>query len=851
MDLRGMLNDGPAASTPSKPPPPQIQHPPQPSMPSTPVQTNSYQPFRDYGQTQPSPSRPMSLDHSLQQLPPSAYASPPPYQGASGPYPNRPAPPPPPPPLQRISPNDLRSPSVGSGPGPSPYRQTPTSSISAASVGYPFPQQTPTSPVQRHQYPPHQAAYHRDSFPQPSVPGGMTGPPGGVSYMQPQQVPQTPPVVTPGGHPYPPHQRSQSTHSTPTPTSAQSQPGQQYGAPFIQGSPVATHHNLPQMDPQQRQPSQPPTPVAAPLSRPAQTMSFGQPPSPYQQRMSTTATYPHPPPLQRSPPAPPPPSLPRHSSSTSIYDPLGQDPLRRSQSHGDRDRSISVSPKTRIPSLPTSAGRPGSLASVSAPDSDPRHAHIHSASAIPGAMTVVDQDRERAHTPAKRKLDDRELRPDELEKRDLRPPPFDHTNGRSIARGAEAIHPSQHLQPSTFSAPRKKRKVHAIPPVWAQKLQGQRPTHSNYSLYKPVPSHQHGAAQINGKPDGMPSRHTSPEDSRRAMPAPQHPPAAPPAPAPPIPTPVQEESLLGPWEPSITNEIPLTDTSRAVADFLFRYVIGNEDFNQIQSRGVHFEIEAKLGTLIDKNDGQPLRFPIRTECILSDEGEWSNRLGFKSSMSESQHKAFNEFLNEMVKQAHQDNKDRPRPRVPIRYKHRREIDKFYELPAHIRDQTLPPCVTGPMQARGHSAKVRVTYDQKTNEVLAKIVKVRIADLSMHIPSCPLDCRISINLEMDWGGGMEELEQMSAQSTRPSQPSRNKDRLSYNHSHYQIDLTQVTIMGPHQAKKEHELEVELNPDALIDQGKRTMNGQPNQYADLVDGFLNNIRVLARKANDFAA
>jgi hypothetical protein len=227
----------------------------------------------------------------------------------------------------------------------------------------------------------------------------------------------------------------------------------------------------------------------------------------------------------------------------------------------------------------------------------------------------------------------------------------------------------------------------------------------------------------------------------------------------------------------------------------------------------------------------------------------------------------------MVKQAHQDNKDRQRPRVPIRYKHRREIDKFFELPPHFRDQTLPPCVTVPMQARGHAAKVRVTYDQKTNEVLAKIVKVRIADLNMHIPSSPLDCRISINLEMDWGGSIEELEQIAAQSTRPTPPNRNKDRLSYNHSHYQIDLTQVTVLGPHVScsrcvgvnqilltlpkqgahhpKKEHELEVELNPDALIDQGNRARNGQPNQYSELVDGFLNNIRVLARKANDFAA
>jgi hypothetical protein len=624
-----MLNDGPAASTPSKPPP-QPQHPPPPpAMPSTPVQTNSYQPYRDTYQTQPSPSQPMSIDRGLQQLPPGAYASPPPYQGSSGPYPNRPAPPPPPPPLQQISPNDLRSPSVGSGPGPSPYRQTPTSSLSGTSVGYPFPsQQTPTSPVQRHQYPPpHQAAYHRDSFPQPSGPGGMTGPPGGVSYMQSQQVPQTPPVVTPGGHPYPPHQRSQSTHSTPTPTSAQSQPGQ-YGAPFIQGSPVATHHNLPQMETQSRQSSQPPTPVAAPLSRPAQTMSFGQPPSPYQQRMSTTATYPHPPPLQRSPPAPLPPSLPRHSNATAIYDPLGQDPLRRSQSHvtDARDRSVSVSPKTRIPSLPSSAGRPGGPVA----DSDPRHAHSYPAPAMAGP----DQDRERALTPAaKRKLGDRELRPEELERREVRPPPFDHPNGRAVIPAkAEAAHPHA-SQPRTFSAPRKKRKLYTVPPVWAQKLQhGQRPTHANLSLYKPTPGH---SSQINGKADSLPSRHPSPEDSRRAMPAPQHSSAAQPAPAPMSgPDPSQEASLLGPWEPSITNEIPLTDTSRAIADFLFRFVIGNEDFNQIQSRGVHFEIEAKLGTLIDKHDNQPLRFPILTECILSEDGDWINRLGFRSNMSE-------------------------------------------------------------------------------------------------------------------------------------------------------------------------------------------------------------------------
>jgi len=163
---------------------------------------------------------------------------------------------------------------------------------------------------------------------------------------------------------------------------------------------------------------------------------------------------------------------------------------------------------------------------------------------------------------------------------------------------------------------------------------------------------------------------------------------------------------------------------------------------------------------------------------------------------QAQHKAYNEFLNEMVKQAHQDNKDRVQPRVPINYKHRREIDKFFELPPQIRDQTLPPCVSSPIANRGHTAKVRVTYDQRTNEVLAKIVKVRIADINIHLPNCPLDCRVSINLEMDWPGEIDDLEQIAAASTRPTPPNRNKDRLSYNQSHYQIDLTQVTVMGPH-------------------------------------------------------
>jgi len=87
-----------------------------------------------------------------------------------------------------------------------------------------------------------------------------------------------------------------------------------------------------------------------------------------------------------------------------------------------------------------------------------------------------------------------------------------------------------------------------------------------------------------------------------------------------------------------------------------------------------------------------------------------------------------------------------------------------------------------------TVKVRVSHDQKNGEVIAKIIKARIADLDIYNPASPLDCRISINFEMRYDGDIEELKAVGMDSRAPD---RNKDRLSYTQSHYQIDLTQVT------------------------------------------------------------
>lgn len=133
--------------------------------------------------------------------------------------------------------------------------------------------------------------------------------------------------------------------------------------------------------------------------------------------------------------------------------------------------------------------------------------------------------------------------------------------------------------------------------------------------------------------------------------------------------------------------------------------------------------------------------------------------------------------------------------MQVHYKHRREVDRFFELPPDLQSQ-LPGCMRSRLGSRSRNVRVRVTYDQKTREILNKIIKARVADIDLHMPSSPMDCRLSINLEMNWDGSAEDLEQLAG-NQGDRQPERSKDRLSYTQGHYQVDLTQVTqtIFGP--------------------------------------------------------
>lgn len=445
---------------------------------------------------------------------------------------------------------------------------------------------------------------------------------------------------------------------------------------------------------------------------------------------------------------------------------------------------------------------------------------------------------DRVVTPAKRKLGDRYLSPKELEHKEPRPPPGD-------VNGSDGTNAKSSSSSSSASASKKKRVCRSQPPIWAQDaaiLGIKMPNQANFVLQKRAHSHLNGRMESTGncgKTD-QPSRHASPDVFRASTSATAKPASLPTAePGP--------QSILGPWEASITGIKPYEEMSKTVADFIFIHVVNNPDIKEIMSRGVQFEIEAKLGTLIDKDTNYRVDRLLDTECVLHDNG----RVAFRSSMTEAHHKAFNDFLNQVVIQT-----DPRAPngagRVQVHYKHRREIDRYFELTPELQSR-LPGCVRSRLGSRVRNVKARVTYDQKTGQVLNKIVKARVADIDIHMPTNPMDCRLSINLEMDWDGPSEELEQLGPPQFDKS-GDRQKDRLSYTQGHYQIDLTQVTLSnaGPgntQRTDKEHELEIELASPIVLDQGAKAMSGAPHRYQELIEGFLDNVRVLARKAREF--
>jgi hypothetical protein len=221
-------------------------------------------------------------------------------------------------------------------------------------------------------------------------------------------------------------------------------------------------------------------------------------------------------------------------------------------------------------------------------------------------------DSEPAVTPAKRKLEDRDLSPKELERKEPRPPPGE-VNGRHV--------PSQPVvELKKSESPKlsvKTRTRRSEPPIWAKSCRdlGKRlPKQPNFVVRKKTHT-----PPTNGPPPEGPTktRNDSVDAGRQGN----------------IAAPAEEPNgndVLGSWEPSITGVKPYEEVSKTVADFLFLNVVNSGEMGEIMSRGIKFEIEAKLGTLIDKSTNHRVDRLLESEAILADNG----RTAFRSSMTE-------------------------------------------------------------------------------------------------------------------------------------------------------------------------------------------------------------------------
>ncbi|KAI4134389.1 MAG: hypothetical protein LQ347_001566 [Umbilicaria vellea] len=307
---------------------------------------------------------------------------------------------------------------------------------------------------------------------------------------------------------------------------------------------------------------------------------------------------------------------------------------------------------------------------------------------------------------------------------------------------------------------------------------------------------------------------------------------------------------LGPWESSILGSvIPYEDLTRTISDWLFQQVVTRGDVDTGPAGGgpglgAILEIEAKIGQIIDLNRGERLRLPVLTECVIS-QSDPSIRTKFESSMTESQHRTLNGFLNKALLSS-QPTKTTPtsavppKPRIPMSYVHTRECDASYELKSSSY-HTLPPSVRALINQR-HRPRVRITTDQKSGRELAKIIKMRVADIEIYSPRTLFDWRVSVSLEMNYDGDMRDLEETTEGGKKAD---RNKDRMSYKHLAYQIDLTQVTpAEATSKADKVHELEIEVSSAEVRRQGLLAQKGEISQYEELIKGFVDNVRVLAR-------
>lgn len=172
---------------------------------------------------------------------------------------------------------------------------------------------------------------------------------------------------------------------------------------------------------------------------------------------------------------------------------------------------------------------------------------------------------------------------------------------RSIESDYDGAPPLKATRP--LSQPR--RKTIKPPPIWAQQARGLPPLKKYRKASSRTPA-VNGPA-VNGASKIVPGPQLAKE-----------------------PPPVE----LSPYEETFDNTCPSDEVARYVCDFLFRCIMQYNTLEAGQTGSVpsphgQLEIEAKIGTLIDRNTDLRMMLPVRTEAILAE----THDVSFVSNMT--------------------------------------------------------------------------------------------------------------------------------------------------------------------------------------------------------------------------
>lgn len=335
-----------------------------------------------------------------------------------------------------------------------------------------------------------------------------------------------------------------------------------------------------------------------------------------------------------------------------------------------------------------------------------------------------------------------------------------------------------------------------------------------------------------------------------------------PAPPPPLavhghshvngPIPVDEElakmrRIKGAWEKSFAGTVSLPDIPQTIADWLHGHLsmsFRRDGRAGLDPRDGTLEIEAKIGRIQRRGRDERLTHGVCSITVL-DPKFADNEVAFESEMNEREHKHMNTLLNNrLVESARRDQSLRPEEKAglqKIQYTHLRETDHFRKL-SKAGKSALPQTI--PIERLGHEPNLRTTVDDKTKQVTARIIKVKLGNLHILNPRADYDLRITVSIEcnlmrdgLDDSGLTEEPE-----PGKSAQPPRKKDRMSYKHLDYQIDLTRVDTPG---LAPKYELELEVDASALQTEMARIQAGQEDGFVNIVEGFWENAKWLMKQ------